>query len=207
MTRTIDKQNRVVSYRKRSGRQAFTLTEVILATSIMAILMVAGATAVKVSLDGFSENDKVTRAMQSARSTIERLSRQLRTADNVSFTQSSEPGTYNGQSVTMDVTTLVITNPRDGSGLQQVQYIHRTPMGSDSLGKLYYNYQETGQGLTTPTMAMLGEDDDVQINAFSVTTVADGASVVRAKVQFTLNVGGREFDFASGVAMRGYEYQ
>ena len=191
---------------RRPSRRAFTLAEVILATSIMALLMVAAATAMKVSLQGYDENDKVTRAMQGARATIERLTRQLRTADAVSFTQTTEPGTYDGQTVTMDVTTLVITNPKDGNNLEQVKYIHRIPTGGAGGGKLYYDYQEQGQALTTPTMAMLGEEEDVNVESFDIKSVADGPLKTNAKVQFRLNVGGRQFDFFFFFSLRGYEY-
>ena len=70
--------------------------------------MVAAAAAMRTSLQGHDENEKITRAMQGARATLQRLTRQLRTAKSVSFTQSTESGTYDGQSVTMDVTTLSI---------------------------------------------------------------------------------------------------
>ena len=190
----------------RHGRGAFTLCEVILSISIMALLMAAAATAMRVTMQGYDENDKVTRAMQGARATLERLTRQLRTAEAADFTQTSEPGTYQGQQVTMDVTTLVITGPKDGSNLEQVQYVHRIPMGSTSGGKLYYYYQAQGQGLTTPTLAMLGEEEDVEVESFDVTTVTAGSATTNTKVQFTLNVGGRQFDFSSAVALRGNEY-
>jgi|GEM_PF-5584653 len=191
---------------KPHNRRAFTLAEVILSLAIMAVLMVAAATAMKVSMQGYDENDKVTRAMQGARATLERLTRQIRTAEAADFTQTSEPGTHQGQPVTMDVTTLVITGPRDGSNLQQVRYVHRIPMGGSSGGKLYYYYQEQGQGLTEPTLAMLGEEEDVDVESFDVTTVSEGSVTANTKVQFTLNVGGRQFDFSSAVALRGNEY-
>lgn len=190
----------------RFARGAFTLAEVILSLSIMAVLMVAAATAMKVTFQGYAENDKITRAMQGGRSTLERLARQLRTAGSVNFTQTSEPGMYEGEQVTMDVTTLVITTPKDGANLEQVQYVHRIPMGSTLGGKLYYYYQEQGQELTTPTLAMLGEEEDVEVESFDITTVSEGAVTVNTKVQFTLNVGGRQFDFSSAVALRGNEY-
>ena len=190
----------------RSARRAFTLPEVMLSLSITAVLMVAAATAMKVSMQGHEENDKTTRAMQGARATLERLTRQLRTAADANFTQTSESGMHQGQQVTMDVTTLVITAPRDGSNLERVQYVHRIPAGGASGGKLYYNYQEQGQELTTPTLAMLGEEEDVDVESFNITTVSEGAETANAKVQFTLNVGGRQFGFSSAVALRGNKY-
>jgi len=177
-----------------------------LSLSIMAVLMVAAAVAMKASMQGCDENDKVTRAMQGARSTLERLSRQLRTAESASFTQTSESGMYEGQQVTLDVTTLIITSPRDGSNLDQIQYVHRIPMGSTVGGKLYYNYQAQGQDLTTATLAMLGEEEDVEVESFDITTVNEGAVTANTRVQFTLNVGGRQFDFSSAVTLRGNEY-
>jgi len=196
----------LITGRNRSRRRAFTLTEVMLSLSIMAVLMVAAATAMKVAMQGYDENDKVTRAMQGARSTLERLSRQLRTAESTSFTQTSESGMYEGQQVTLNVTTLIITGPNDGSNLDQVQYVHRIPMGSTVGGKLYYNYQEQGQDLTTATLAMLGEEEDVEVESFDITTVNRGTVTANTKVQFTLNVGGRQFAFSSAVALRGNEY-
>ena len=190
----------------RPGQGAFTLAEVILSLSIMAVLMVAAATAMKVSLQGYDENDKITRAMQGARATLERLTRQLRTAETADFTQTTEPGTYEGQQVTMDVTTLVITGPKDGSNLVQAQYVHRIPMGSTVGGKLYYYYQEQGQALTAPVLAMLGEEEDVNVESFDVTTVSEGAATANTRVQFSLNVGSRQFDFSSAVALRSNEY-
>ena len=190
----------------RHGRRAFTLCEVILSISIMALLMAAAATAMRVTMQGYDENDKVTRAMQGARATLQRLTRQLRTAETADFTQTSEGGTYQGEPVTMDVTTLVITGPKDSSNMEQIQYVHRIPQGSASGGKLYYYYQEQGQGLTTPALAMLGEEEDVDVASFDVTTVSDGATTVNTKVQFRLNVGGRQFDFSSAVALRGNQY-
>ena len=206
MISAIHNRNILTPDSNRRRRHAFTLPEVILSLAIMAVLMVAAATAMKVSMQGYDENDKVTRAMQGARATLERLTRQLRTAETADFTQTSEPGMYEGQQVTMDVTTLVITGPRDGSNLEQVQYVHRIPMGSTSGGKLYYYYQEQGQGLTTPTLAMLGEEEDIDVESFDVTTVSEGAVTANTKIQFTLNVGDRQFDFSSAVALRGNEY-
>lgn len=206
MISAIHNRNRSAPIGERHGRGAFTLPEVILSVSIMAVLMVAAATAMKVSLQGYDENDKITRAMQGARATLERLTRQLRTADTASFTQTTEQGMYDGQEVTLDVTTLVITGPKDGSNLVQAQYVHRIPVGSTIGGKLYYHYQEQGQGLTTPTLAMLGEEEDVNVESFDITTVSEGSATANAKVQFTVNVGSRQFDFASGVALRGNGY-
>ena len=196
-----------ITNRRRKRRHAgFTLSEVLLSMAIMAMLMTAAATAMKVSLDGHDENDKVTRAMQGARSMLQRITRQLRTAKSVSFTQSTEPGTYDGQTVTMDVTTLVITSPNDGSSLELVKYVHRIPTGGSIGGKLYHEYQAQGQGLTEPDLAMLGEEEDVSVKSFDVKTVTNGTETASAKVQFVLNVGGREFDFSSAVSLRGYAY-
>ena len=206
MIPAIHNRNTLTPGGNRSRRCAFTLTEVLLSLSIMAVLMVAAATAMKVSMQGYDENDKITRAMQGARATLERLTRQLRTAASANFTQTTESGMYEGQQVTLDVTTLVITGPRDGSNLVQVRYVHRIPMGSTVGGKLYYYYQEQGQELTTSTLAMLGEEEDVNVESFDVTTVSEGMVTANTKVRFMLNVGDRQFDFSSAVALRGNEY-
>jgi len=187
-------------------QHGFTLVEVILSSLIMAVLMVAVGAAVMTATTGYSENEKVSRAMQGARATLERITRQLRTAESAGFTQTTEPGTFGGLPVTMDVTTLTITAPKDGSELEEVRYVHRAPQGGDSGGKLYYYYRESGQALTTSTLAMLGEEDDLDVEGFDVTIVTQDSTVQNAKVQFTLNVGGREFEFASAVVLRGAGY-
>jgi hypothetical protein len=60
--------------------------------------------------------------------------------------------------------------------------------------------------MTDPTMAMLGEEEDLDVESFDIKTVTSGTDTASAKVQFVLNVGGRQFDFSSAVALRGYEY-
>jgi len=195
------------SPRKPNRRGAgFTLVEVVLSSLIMALLMIAVGTAVMTATTGYSENEKVSRAMQGARATLERMTRQLRTAEDVDFVQTTEEGTWGGEPVTMDVTTLTVTAPKDGSQLEETRFVHRIPQASPTGGKLYYYYQEPGQGLTTSTLAMLGEEDDVDVESFDVTIVTEDASARSAKVQFSLNVGGRTFQFAAGVALRGGEY-
>jgi len=194
--------------RSASNRRlkAFTVSEVLLSLSIVAILMVAATAAMRTSLQGHDENEKITRAMQGARATLQRLTRQLRTAKSVSFSQSTESGTYDGQSVTMDVTTLSIDSPNDGSGLEEVKYVHRIPLGGTVGGKLYYQQKAAGGTMTDPTMAMLVEEDDLEVESFNIKTVTSGTDTASAKVQFVLNVGGRQFDFSSAVVLRGYEY-
>jgi len=187
-------------------RRGFTLVEVILSSLIMALLMIAVGAAVMTATTGFGENEKTSRAMQGARATLERITRQLRTAEDADFSQTTEQGTWGGEPVTMDVTTLTITAPRDGSQLEEVRYVHRIPHASLSGGKLYYYYKKPGQELTTSTLAMLGEEDDVDEESFDVTIVTEGSVAQSAKVQFTLDVGGRTFQFAAGVALRGEAY-
>ena len=198
--------NKPLASASNRRRRAFTVSEVMLSLSIVAVLMVAAATAMRTSLQGHDENEKITRAMQGARATLQRLTRQLRTAQSVSFSESTESGTYGGESVTMDVTTLVIDSPNDGSGLEQVRYVHRIPLGGSVGGKVYYQHKESGGTLTDPSLAMLGEEDDVEVESFDIQTVTSGTDTASARVKFVLNVGDRQFDFSSAVALRGYEY-
>ena len=97
-----------IAYWKPKVRRV-TLVEVILTMTILALLMAAVGVAVQASIGGFTENEKVARAMQAARCVLDRMARQVRTAEGVDFTQTVE-GQYN-------VTTLIVTSPRDGSGL------------------------------------------------------------------------------------------
>ncbi|MDP7163467.1 MAG: type II secretion system protein [Phycisphaerae bacterium] len=185
----------------RRLQYGFTLVEVVMAIAIMAFLMTAVGLAVRASVDGYSENEKVARAMQGAQVVLERMTRQLRTAQEVDFTQTVEQE----QGTNVDVTTLIITAPWDGSGLAQVRYVHRLLAGQTN-GKLYYHYQKQGEELVTPSKALLGQEQDLEVNSFDITLITEGDQAKNAKVEMGLTVCRRTFGFSAAVAIRRWQY-
>lgn len=177
--------------------EGFTLVEVILTLTILALLMAAVGVAVRASIGGFTENEKVARAMQAARSVLDRAARQLRTAEGVDFTQTVE-GQY-------DVTTLIVTSPRNGSELAEVRYVYKRPQGGEN-GKLYYHYQKEGGQLQTPDLAMLGEEDDLAVAFFDVTLIIEDSQTRSAKIELGLTVADRALTSSVTTALRGWDY-
>ena len=165
--------------------------------TILALLMAAVGVAVQASIGGFTENEKVARAMQAARCVLDRMARQVRTAEGVDFTQTVE-GQYN-------VTTLIVTSPRDGSGLAEVRYVHKKPQGGEN-GKLYYHYQKEGGQLQTPGLAMLGEEDDLAVASFDITLDPEDPPTRSAKVELGLTVADRAFTSSVTTALRAWDY-
>ena len=177
--------------------EGFTLVEVMLTLTILALLMAAVGVAVRASIGGFTENEKLARAMQAARSVLDRVARQLRTAQGIDFTQ-----TVDGQ---YDVTTLIVSSPRDGGGLAEVRYVYKKPQGGEN-GKLYYQYQKEGEQLQTPESAMLGEEDDLAVTSFDITLITEDSRTRSAKVELRLTVADRALTSSVTTAVRGWGY-
>ncbi len=135
---------RIRNIRRRGHHtEAFTLVEVLLSLSILAMLMAAVGGAVFASLDSYEENDHIAAATQAARSVLDRITRDIRTAAAVSAGS----------------TQITIITP-DGSEAQQIDYEWDT-----GNGVLYY--RRTVDGSTT-SYPLLG-DGEVAIDSFYVT--------------------------------------
>ncbi|MDY6914170.1 MAG: prepilin-type N-terminal cleavage/methylation domain-containing protein [Planctomycetota bacterium] len=128
---------------KAAQNKAFTIAELIIAMSILAMLLAAVAGAVHSSFHGYDENTKIADASQTVRAAVERIARDVRTATAVNTTSS----------------TITIIPPDDGSGLEQIQY--------DYTGSTLV-YRRTVSGQTTSS-DLLGTGDNITIIAFTVT--------------------------------------
>jgi len=76
--------------RKRTSRRAkgLSLGEMLLSLAITGALLAAVAVAFQVSLKSYGDNQNIADASQMGRSTLERLAREVRTADEVTYTAS-----------------------------------------------------------------------------------------------------------------------
>ncbi len=68
---------------RHTTKTAFTLAELLIALAITAILLTAIAVAFNASVINYTENEKIYKAINSARQAMFRITSQLRTADSV----------------------------------------------------------------------------------------------------------------------------
>ena len=127
---------------RRAGQGGFTLLEALLGVALLAILLAAVAAAMHAAMLSYNDNDRVAAVTQSARWALSRMMTEVRTADAVDCSSSQ----------------LSIIPPDDGSGLQLIQYTCQNGVLSCS---------RKVNGVTT-TYAMLGQADNVAVQAFAV---------------------------------------
>ena len=84
--------------RKQKRKHGFTLMEVLISVAMLAMLMAAIGAAMHSSLQSYSENEKSLALTQAARSVLDRMMREVRTAADV------------------DSTTNTLTIDEDGTG-------------------------------------------------------------------------------------------
>ena len=128
---------------RHAGRNdAFTLGEILLALTITAMLMAALATAMQASLHSYKENEELSTVTQTARSILNRMSREVRTAEAISFSAG----------------LLTVLPPDDGSGITQIEY--------EQVGdELIYRITKNG---TEATQALIATTDEVAMSALTI---------------------------------------
>jgi type II secretory pathway pseudopilin PulG len=124
-------------------KTGFTVIEVLLSLALTGMLMTAVAVALHASLTSYHENDKIATATQTARSVLNRMMRDVRTAEAVNCDG------YGAMS---------IIPPENGDGLEMIQY------ESVYDGKLYY--RRTVNGNTTQYV-LIGDSDEVTVSNFT----------------------------------------
>ena len=127
----------------RHARHAFTVVEMLVALIVTALLLTAIAMVMHASLFSYKENEQIATVTQTARSILGRMSRDIRTAQAIS---------YSGGLMT-------IIPPDNGSGISQIQY---ELSGSTLIYRVTKSGVETTQNLVAP-------GDDVNINSFAIT--------------------------------------
>jgi len=126
----------------RNGHFGFTLVEVLLSLAILAMLLAAVAVAVEASLTSFRENEDLADVTQTIRTVLNRISRDIRTA----------------QAVDWDYTTLSIIPADNGSGITNIEY-------ENDAGQLVYRI--TIDGVQT-SHVFIPRSGKVQVSSFDV---------------------------------------
>ncbi len=129
---------------RKLQRRGLTLIELLLSLTITAMLMAAIGTSVNGALTSYSENAKISDATQSLRSTLGRITREIRRANAIACYSSS---------------ISIIPIP-DGSGVTLIQF----ERGDD--GKLYYRSTD---GSGTQSYVLIG-DGKVAVDTFELTS-------------------------------------
>jgi len=161
----------------RKRQSGITIVEILISVAILAVLLAAVAAAMQASLQSYSENQKTSALSQTARVVVERMMREVRTAGAVDSTS----------------TSLTITPPADGSGLEEIQY--------ELSGETLY-YRQTIDSLTN-SYVLLGGDGDVQVTSFSILREIDeDENTLSVTVRLVLLVGGEELSVTATSAVR-----
>ena len=160
----------------RRARSGFTIVEVLLALTILALLLSSMAVAFQASLRNTEENQRLASSTQTARSLLNRMTSLIRSAEAIDL---------NGPT-----TELRVLRPDDGSGDdRQVRYVF------DS-GEGVLRYRELLNGSVTEDQVLLGDTEDIQVSSFLVTieTGLDWQGMTAAKsvlINLTYSQDGR----------------
>lgn len=163
---------------KQKRKRGFTLMEVLIGMAMLAMLMAAIGAAVHSSLQSYTENEKSLALTQAARSVLDRMMREVRTAADV------------------DSTTSTLTIDEDGTGQNTAVY-------QFSSGAFYY--VQTVDGHTT-YHPLLSYSDDVNVTDFSVLREdsAEG-NPLSVTVRLTLAMRDRTFAMTATSAVRRFQ--
>jgi prepilin-type N-terminal cleavage/methylation domain-containing protein len=163
--------------------QGFSLAEMLLALTIIAMLMASIATAFHAASRSYDANSQVSRATHTARSVLTRMMREVRTCSTLTSVSTSE------------YTQLTITPAVDGSGLTKIVYVlqgntlHciRTVSGVDQ------DITVIGgeQGVSVQSMTFVRETDAV-----------DPSKVLGLTATLGISVDGHVLDVTSTAALR-----
>jgi prepilin-type N-terminal cleavage/methylation domain-containing protein len=132
--------------RPAGAREGFSLVELLLALTILALLISSIAVAFQASLRSCEENDRMASTTQTVRSILSRVTSQIRSAEAIDL----DAG----------YSELVIVTPEGGAGQHEIRYA----LNPDA-GTLVYQ-QRTG-GIVTEDQVLLGDGQDCQVVGFS----------------------------------------
>jgi prepilin-type N-terminal cleavage/methylation domain-containing protein len=166
---------------RQERNSAFTLAEMLLALTVSAMLLAAIATAMHASLVSYKENQQIATVTQTARSTLSRMTRDIRTAEAINHTTNA----------------LTIIPPNDGSGITEIQY-------QFTGGELIYRVTKNGTQTSSPLIAT---GDEVQIYSFSITPEMgqdwQGFNCVKSlAMRITFEIDGKQFAHAASARPR-----
>jgi len=166
---------------KRTRKHGFTIIEMLMALGILAMLLAAVAVAMHASMTSYRENEDLAAITQTARSTLYRMSREIRTAEAINISS----------------TSLTIIPPNDGSGTTEYHYEFAD-------GELTYRVTQSG---TPTTYTLIASTDDVQVTGLTVTRQMgldwEGLDCTKSvTVQLSLSVEGKPFNVTTSASPR-----
>lgn len=152
----------------------FTLVEVMLSITILAMLLASVAVAVQASFDGYDTSQSQSLLTQTLRVTVNRLAGEIRTAEDVDSTS----------------TQLTITPP-DDSGVDSIRYEYSDGQLTyrHTVGSTHSNYTLTGDGITVTAFNVVREDN------------LEGIPL-SVKVRITLSRGGHSASATASAVIR-----
>lgn len=158
----------------KTRQPGFTLAEILLALTVSALLMAAIAAAMHASLTSYKNNEQLAAVTQTARSILNRMSRDIRTAQAISY----------------NAGLLTIIPPDSGNGISEIQY----QFSGSQLA-----YRVTKNGVQT-AYDLVGTGDDVQISSFAITDQTgqdwQGMDCIKSiAISATFTADGKSFPF------------
>jgi len=165
----------------RRSRRGLTVPEVLIALAILAMLLAAVAGAVQAVLTSYTENARIAEVTQTARVVLNRMMKEIRTADAVDTAS---------QRVTL-------IPPPNGEGVTEVEYELVD-------GALHYRRTVNGQ---QSDQVIIDSNESVRIDAFNVVreTAVGGDDVIYTKsvtATLTLSSGANSFQVTASVCPR-----
>ncbi|MCE5276776.1 MAG: type II secretion system protein [Planctomycetaceae bacterium] len=165
---------------KIAARRGFTLVEVLLTLAVLGIVLAGVAVALQAALTSYTQNNRIAAVAQTARAVMDRMSREIRTATNVNSTS----------------TSLTITPPDDGSGLQTIVY-------QLTGGQLHMRRTVNG---AVDDAVLLGDGGeaggDVAISTFNVIREDAGGLCQSVKVRLTMTCANETYTATCSAALR-----
>ena len=166
-------------------KRGFTLVEMLMALTILAVLVASVGAAFEGSLGSYSENEKIASATQLGRMILSRMMREIRTSTDLDSNASY-----------LDITPEATGDPGRPT---RIQY-------QLTNGKLVRT--GTVQGSDNKQDLLGGGDDDTSVETFSVLREDDaGGDPVSVTVHLVLGVGDRTFSLTASAAVRSGQFQ
>ncbi len=154
----------------------FTVAELLISVSLMAVLLAAMATAFEGAMSSYDENIKLSALAQASRSIMERMTREIRQADDVEYST--------GQ--------LNIFPAPSAGGPDEIRYVLEN-------GSFIYR---TIDGGTSSSYMLLAADDEVTVQQFSIETEEVDSRATLVKVTLDFLAGGESLSVTASACPR-----